>query len=62
MSTMRAWGRPDAGPIDTQPLVLTERALPAPGLGEVRLHVVACGVCRTDLHLAEGDSHRVAHS
>ena len=55
MSTMRAWAVQTPGPIDTQPLVLTERALPAPGLGEVRLHGVACGVCRTDLHLAEGD-------
>ena len=32
-----------------------ERRLPAPGRGEVRLRVSVCGVCRTDLHLAEGD-------
>jgi propanol-preferring alcohol dehydrogenase len=30
-------------------------AVPEPGAGQVRLRVVACGVCRTDLHLAEGD-------
>jgi alcohol dehydrogenase, propanol-preferring len=28
---------------------------PAPGPGEVRVRVLACGVCRTDLHLAQGD-------
>ena len=32
-----------------------EKAVPEPGPGEVRLRVRACGVCRTDLHLAEGD-------
>jgi propanol-preferring alcohol dehydrogenase len=30
-------------------------SLPAPGVGGVRLHVAACGVCRTDLHLVDGD-------
>jgi propanol-preferring alcohol dehydrogenase len=28
---------------------------PVPGPGEVRLRVSCCGICRTDLHLAEGD-------
>ena len=39
------------------PEVLTyeEIDIPAPGPGQVRLHVRTCGVCRTDLHLAEGD-------
>jgi propanol-preferring alcohol dehydrogenase len=32
-----------------------EKPVPEPGPGEIRLKVVACGVCRTDLHLAEGD-------
>jgi propanol-preferring alcohol dehydrogenase len=32
-----------------------EREIPDPGQGQLRLRVVACGVCRTDLHLAEGD-------
>jgi propanol-preferring alcohol dehydrogenase len=54
-STMRAWAVESPGPIDTHPLVQIERALPVPGPGQVRLRVVACGVCRTDLHLAEGD-------
>jgi propanol-preferring alcohol dehydrogenase len=32
-----------------------EREAPVPGPGEVRVRALACGVCRTDLHLAEGD-------
>jgi len=32
-----------------------ERPLPEPGPGEVRLRVLACGVCRTDLHLVDGE-------
>jgi len=40
-----------------QPLHLVERPLPEPGAGELRLAVRACGVCRTDLHVVEGDLH-----
>lgn len=29
--------------------------LPEPGPGEIRVKVTVCGVCRTDLHIAEGD-------
>lgn len=29
--------------------------MPEPGIGEVRVRIRTCGVCRTDLHLAEGD-------
>jgi propanol-preferring alcohol dehydrogenase len=32
-----------------------ELPVPEPSPGEVRVRVLACGVCRTDLHLAEGD-------
>lgn len=52
---MHAWVVKTPGPIDAHPLVLMERDTPAPGPRQVRLRVVACGVCRTDLHLAEGD-------
>jgi len=52
---VRAWAVDTPGPIDTGPLKLVERAEPHPGAGEVRIRVSACGVCRTDLHLAEGD-------
>jgi alcohol dehydrogenase, propanol-preferring len=43
------------GPMAAGPLVPVERPEPVPGPGELRVRVSACGVCRTDLHLAEGD-------
>jgi propanol-preferring alcohol dehydrogenase len=36
-------------------LILQERADPVPGPGEVRIKVSACGVCRTDLHVVDGE-------
>jgi propanol-preferring alcohol dehydrogenase len=41
--------------IDDRPLELVDRPANRPGRGEVAIGVVACGVCRTDLQLAEGD-------
>lgn len=38
-----------------QALRLEERPLPAPDAGEVRLRVLACAVCRTDLHVVDGE-------
>lgn len=52
---MEAWVVRAPGPIATRPLELTERPDPQPGPGEVRVSVRACGVCRTDLHVAEGE-------
>lgn len=52
---MRAWVVERTAPIDEGPLRRVERADPRPGAGEVRVRVTCCGVCRTDLHLAEGD-------
>jgi propanol-preferring alcohol dehydrogenase len=43
------------GPIGSGPLRQIERDLPEPAPGQVRVRVLCCGVCRTDLHLAEGD-------
>jgi propanol-preferring alcohol dehydrogenase len=37
------------------PLRAVERDLPAPGPGELLIEVAACGVCRTDLHICEGE-------
>jgi propanol-preferring alcohol dehydrogenase len=37
------------------PLVLRELAAPVPGPGEIQLAVEACGVCRTDLHVVDGE-------
>jgi alcohol dehydrogenase, propanol-preferring len=53
--TMRAWVVERPGPVDSRPLAWVERPVPDPGPGEVRVRVATCGVCRTDLHLAEGD-------
>jgi propanol-preferring alcohol dehydrogenase len=52
---VRAWVVHEPGPVDTGPLRPVDRAVPAPGPGELRVRVSTCGVCRTDLHLAEGD-------
>jgi propanol-preferring alcohol dehydrogenase len=38
-----------------QPLTLEDRPLPSPGEGEMRVRVEACAVCRTDLHVFDGD-------
>ncbi|HTV99997.1 MAG TPA: zinc-dependent alcohol dehydrogenase family protein [Streptosporangiaceae bacterium] len=52
---MRAWVVSKPGPIATGPLRLIERPVPEPGPGELLIRVLLCGVCRTDLHLSEGD-------
>lgn len=52
---MRAWWVDVPGKIADRPLRMGEREDPRPGPGEVLLRVDVCGVCRTDLHLAEGD-------
>jgi len=53
--TMAAWAVDAPGPIDSSPLRRVARDVPEPGPGQLRVRVLACGVCRTDLHLAEGD-------
>ncbi len=42
-------------PVNTNPLELAEVAKPVPGPGELLVRVRACGVCRTDLHVVEGE-------
>jgi propanol-preferring alcohol dehydrogenase len=51
MNVMRAMvlGRP------RQPLVMCERPMPQPAAGEILVAVSACGVCRTDLHVVDGE-------
>jgi alcohol dehydrogenase, propanol-preferring len=41
--------------VTTNPLEFTDVPVPEPGRGEVRVRVSACGVCRTDLHVVEGE-------
>ena len=43
--------------VDKNPLTLVDIPIPEPGPGQVRLRVRYCGVCHTDLHLAEGEIH-----
>ncbi|MEU9479333.1 zinc-binding alcohol dehydrogenase family protein [Streptomyces sp. NPDC048191] len=52
---MRAWSVVRPGPVAGDPLRLVERPLPVPGPDELLVRVRACGVCRTDLHVTEGD-------
>jgi alcohol dehydrogenase, propanol-preferring len=58
---MRALVLERPAPASTAPLRLLERDRPEPVAGELLLRVAACGVCRTDLQLAEGDleAHRL---
>ena len=41
--------------VETNPLEFAEVPTPRPGAGEVLVRVNACGVCRTDLHVVEGE-------
>nr|WP_068277953.1 zinc-binding alcohol dehydrogenase family protein [Aldersonia kunmingensis] len=54
-TTMTAWQVEQPGPMRSQPLRRVEIAVPEPGPDEVLVQVRCCGVCRTDLHVAEGD-------
>ncbi|HUU96865.1 MAG TPA: zinc-dependent alcohol dehydrogenase family protein [Phycisphaerae bacterium] len=55
---MKAMLLEDIAPIDAAPLKLTELPDPQPAAGEVRLKVRCCAVCRTDLHVIEGELPR----
>jgi propanol-preferring alcohol dehydrogenase len=46
------------GPIESAPLQWTDIARPAPSGNQVLVRVHACGVCRTDLHVVEGELAR----
>ncbi len=52
---MRAMVLRTPGPIAASPLELAELPTPEPGSGEILVRVEVCGVCRTDLHVTEGD-------
>jgi propanol-preferring alcohol dehydrogenase len=52
---VRAWQVVAPGPVDTGPVRLGDVDDPTPGRGELLVEVRTCGVCRTDLHVAEGD-------
>src|SRR5262249_1439486 len=52
---MKACVLSSPAPIDEGPLKYVEVETPVPGPDEVLVRVRACGVCRTDLHVVEGD-------
>jgi len=52
---MKAWILEKQAPIDTKPLSLRDIPTPEIGESEIRLRVHACAVCRTDIHVVEGD-------
>jgi len=52
---MLTWVVDHCAPAAEMPLRRVERDEPTPGPGQMRVRVSCCGVCRTDLHLAEGD-------
>jgi propanol-preferring alcohol dehydrogenase len=55
---MKAMVLEEIAPIEDDPLRLRELPEPEPGSGEVRLKVRCCAICRTDLHVIEGDLPR----
>jgi len=54
---MRALQFFQAAPVEEHPLKLVNLGIPEPGFGQVRVRVLVCGVCHTDLHMVEGDIH-----
>jgi len=52
---MKAWEVSTPGPLEGNPVRLAHREPPAPGPREVLVQVSTCGVCRTDLHIVQGD-------
>ena len=54
-TTMRAMRLAAPASVAEAPLQLVELPVPEPAAGQVLLRVLACGVCRTDLHILEGE-------
>lgn len=54
-ATMTAWQVVEPGPVSSHPLRRVAAPVPQPRADELLVAVLACGVCRTDLHVAEGD-------
>ncbi|MGH9395047.1 MAG: zinc-binding alcohol dehydrogenase family protein, partial [Terriglobales bacterium] len=52
---MQAWILAHPGPLSQHPLELTATPRPEAGAGEVLVRVRACAICRTDLHVVEGE-------
>jgi propanol-preferring alcohol dehydrogenase len=58
---MKAMVLKKCAPIESHPLELEEVPDPQPGEEEIRVKVEACGICRTDLHVIEGELPPLPH-
>jgi len=56
---MRAAVLSNPQPVAARPLQVEDAATPDPQPGQLLLRVRACGICRTDLHIAEGELHPI---
>ncbi|HET7871855.1 MAG TPA: zinc-dependent alcohol dehydrogenase family protein [Terriglobales bacterium] len=52
---MKAWLLHAPAPVESNPLLFSDVAVPTPGEREVLIRVSACAICRTDLHVVEGE-------
>ena len=52
---MKAWVLTTPAPVEQRPLELTDVVVPTPRDDELLVHVAVCGICRTDLHVVEGE-------
>ena len=52
---MKAWVLREPAPVESSPIELTDIPLPVPQDDEILVKVSACGICRTDLHVVEGE-------
>lgn len=52
---MKAWVLHKPAPVESDPLQLEEVPIPQPGQHELLVKISACGICRTDLHVVEGE-------
>jgi alcohol dehydrogenase, propanol-preferring len=52
---MKAWVLPKPAPVESSPLELRELPMPEPREREVLVRISACAICRTDLHVVEGE-------
>ncbi len=52
---MKAWVLERAGSVEERPLSLQELPDPEPTVGQILVEVECCGLCRTDIHIVEGE-------
>lgn len=52
---MKAWFLQTPGEVESHPLRLLETEIPVPSADQLLISVKACGICRTDLHVVEGE-------